>query len=52
MTFTIHYYFTVLHALGHDWFPMKSSVAGMTFMNEFAPCEVLAPPPQQFVSCV
>ena len=37
-------YFTALHALGRDWLSMRSAVAGATFMNEFAPYAMQAPP--------
>ena len=33
----------MLHTLSHDWLPMRSSVAGAAFMNEFAPDVMQAP---------
>ena len=30
-------YFTVLHALGHDWLLMQSSIAVVSFIHDFAP---------------
>ncbi len=52
MTFTIAYivYFTVLHAQDCDWLPMRSYVAGMTFMTKFVPYAMLPLPPQQYYS--
>ncbi len=41
-------YFTALHTLGHDWLPMQSSATDVTFMNDFAAYEMLAPPTHQF----
>ena len=41
-------HFSALHALGRDWLPTLSFIAGQTFMNEFAPYTMVALPLQQF----
>ncbi len=44
-TFTQHrIFYCVARVLGCDWLSTRSAVAGATFMNEFAPYAMQAPP--------